>query len=286
MPLSYKFSLIKLAPRNARDERLNIGLAVLRDGQVDIRSARKLEKARALSASLDERALRQLFESLGNVDSELSAAGVAFRERLDALSEIGPVSLSPLGSFEVASASDYEEAVQRIMKTLVEPETARSKVKKKRTRLLTEVKSSFKRERVLAEKGEGLSSHRIISNLEIDDGLVADLALQNGVMHVIETVDAGHEESLKKAVSEVAVAALVLESARIKFGEQSSIAARLVYSASSDIERSIAASLDVARSQGAALYNWASYQDQSKLIEEMRSFATPLQLRGRKKKSH
>lgn len=284
MPLSYSFSLIKLAPRNARDERLNIGVAVLRDGEVDIRPARRLDKVRAISAALDEAAVKELFQAVVGFDKTLAASGLEQIERLEALSELGPVYFSPLGSFEIASPSEYEEAIQRIMRSMVEPEAAPNRRRSKRTRLLTEVKSSLKRERVLAQKGEGISSHRIVSNLEIDDGLVADLALRNGAMHVIETVDAGHEDSLKRAVSEIAVAAFVLESARFKFGTQA--VSRLVYSASSEIEHSITPSLDVARSQGAMLYNWSSRDDQLKLVDEMRSLATPLEPKKRKKRVH
>ena len=113
---------------------------------------------------------------------------------------------------------------------------------------------------------ENLDSHRIISNYEIAEGLEADFLLKNGAMHVIETVDASDDHtSARKIVSDIAVSALVLEQARMTFGENAA-RSNLVYDASSTLERIATPSLDAAAHQGAVLVNWASGDDRRRYI--------------------
>ncbi|TPG18514.1 hypothetical protein EAH87_10400 [Sphingomonas koreensis] len=95
-------------------------------------------------------------------------------------------------------------------------------------------------------------------------------------MHVIETVDAqGTDVSVRKLVADVAVSALVLEQARITFGEEQTNA-KLVYSATSFNEGLAKPSLLAAEHQGAELINWSSLDDRTKLITEMAQLAHPL----------
>jgi hypothetical protein len=107
------------------------------------------------------------------------------------------------------------------------------------------------------------------------DGLIADLALKNGTMHVFETVDVSSTEATpRKAVTDIAVSALVLEQARINFGSHGT-RARLVYDASPSIESAAQSCLDAAEHQGTELINWASTTDRIKLITTITSLAVP-----------
>jgi hypothetical protein len=163
-----------------------------------------------------------------------------------------------------------------ILKAMVDVEPAPRVVREKRSRLLTQVKRVFKQERVMAKKDEDLSSHRIVTAFELDDGLVADLILRNGSLHVVETVDATNEdETAKKAISEVAVSAIVLERARMRFGKENT-KARLVYSASATLERAAKPSLEAVEHQGAQLVNWESNEDRTRFIQSMSMLATPI----------
>ena len=198
----------------------------------DIRLTRRLERVRAFSAAIDISELRNLLESMRGMDEHLRDLGVEdVKERLRHLSQIGPISLSTLGNF-TAHQGAYELRVTSIMRTMVEPEPAPTRVREKRSRLLTQLKKQFRDERVLAQRGEDLTSHRIVPSVELDEGLVADLVLRNGAMHVVETVDAsGEHESPRKALGDIGISALVLERARMKFGSQET-KTRLVYDAS------------------------------------------------------
>jgi Protein of unknown function (DUF3037) len=282
MAHSYKFAIIRLAPDDGRDERLNVGAIVFNDQSVDVRIPPKLDKVRALSAAADTVVLHELISSFADLDARFRDAGQdSVEARHSAVSAIGPLQLSALGTFAARDATAYEERIQAILKTMVLSEPALKKIRDKRSKLLKQVKTVFRQERVLAKKDEDLSSHRIVSSFELDEGLVADLVLRNGALHVVETVDAsGDEGSLRKAISDVGIAALVLERARMKFGTDN-VKGRLVYSASSSLERVARPSFDAAAHQGAELVNWASNDERNKFIHSMAMLATPVPKKGR-----
>lgn len=284
MDRSYKFAIVRFAPDDIRGERLNIGVVIIGDESLDVRPSRRLEKVKAISAALDCDVLRNLLDNLKGVDEQGRGSGFAsLQERIDNLSRIGPLSLSQIGTFVAEDSTAYEERVASILNRFVEPEPAPVRPRRKKTRLLTQIRRVFQRERVLARRDEGLDSHRIVSDYPLDEGLVADLVLRNSAYHVVETVDAsGDEHSFRKTISEIAVSALVIERARMRFGE-SAIKARLVYTASSVVEKAAQPSLEAAANQGAELVNWASDDDRSRFVHSLSILATPFE-RNRKMK--
>jgi hypothetical protein len=282
MAHSYKFAIIRLAPDDGRGERLNVGAVIFNDRSADIRIPPKLDKLRALSAAANADDLRSLIDALADVDARFIDAGLqSVDQRYAAMAAIPPLQLSPLGTFTAQDAHSYEARVQAVLKTMVHAEPALKKIREKRSKLLVQVKSVFRHERVLAKKDEDLSSHRIVPSFELDEGLVADLVLRNGAFHVVETVDAsGEEDSLRKAIAEVGIAALVLERARMRFGAQH-VKTRLVYNASATLEKIARPSFDAAANQGAELVNWASADERNKFVHSMAQLATPVPNRRR-----
>lgn len=277
MAHTYKFAVARLTSNDARDERLNVGIVILAGDNVDIRASKRLDKVHAMSAALDGDQVRELLENIRALDGKLRDTGSATAEtRLSMLFRGGPIALSESGSFELTDEAEYEGRVAALMRTLVDPEPGRPKIHEKRSKLLTEVKIAFRRERVLAQPGENIDSHRLVPRFEIDEGLTADLVLRNGAMHVIETVDAsGDREPARRAIADIGVAALVFERARMKFGEKDT-KARLVYNASATLERVAQPSLKAAEHQGASLINWASLDDRGKFVDSLMGLAIPV----------
>lgn len=286
MARSYNFSIVRLVAHPARDERLNIGLVVFGERGLDVRVARSLDKIRAISGAIDAQAVRDAVIRLAETDSYMLQDGnFDPKARFNALQSLSAVDLSPLGSFTSHSSASYDNAISNLLVRLVEPEPAPARKSVRRSRLLKEMKTAFRIERVLAKKGEDLSAHRLIAGLELAQGLSADLVLKNGAMHVIETVDAGTDDiSIRKVVSDIAVSALVLEQARMTFGEDQTHS-RLVYDASASMEAAAKPSLLAAQHQGAELINWASHEDREKLIALITSLATPFEVRTKRKDS-
>ena len=277
----YKFAIIRFAPDDTRDERLNIGIVIFTDTGVDIRMPLSLKKIRALSPAIDTVILRELMENIKEIDSSFGITGIEISQRIKRLSRVGPLTLSEAGTFVAQDERAYENRISSIMKTMVDLELVPHRVKEKRTKLLTQVKQSFNRQHVLATKGEDLDSHRIVSRYELATGLVADFVLRNGVLHVIETIDAsGDYESSHRAIVDIGMASLILEHARIKFGA-SETKRRLVYQASAALENSAAPSLEVAKNQGALLTNWASDSQRNEFIRTLSDLAIPKTLKRR-----
>ncbi|OYY77407.1 MAG: hypothetical protein B7Y43_11085 [Sphingomonas sp. 28-62-20] len=275
MSRRFEYAVIQLADVS-RNERLNAALAIFSDQGLELRIPRRLEKLRALSSALDVDGVRTAISQLEDFDKELLDQGCTdIGDRIKALGALSPFKLSSPSYFVAPTQAIYEESIARLTKALIDPEPARLRPVFKRTKLLTLMKSAFRSERVLAKRGEDISAHRLVSNVVIAEGLNADFVLKNGAMHVIETVDASSDDlSVRKVVADIAVAALVLEQARMKFGENST-ESRLVYDASVEAERVAMPSLEAAAHQGTRLINWASANDRNTLIDQLSSLAVP-----------
>jgi len=275
----YSFAVARLAAHPNRDERLNVGLVIFDEARIDVRPAKNLDKVRAISAALEADKVRGAVQRLAELDGMLrSTEGVVDPDaRLRALATISPLEFSGLGRFEAHSAEAYEQSIGQILGRLVEPEPAPMRKSVRRSRLLSSIKAAFKAERVMARKGEDLSAHRVVAGWPLAEGLSVDLLLKNGAMHAIETVDAQSDDiSIRKLVSDIAVSALVLERARMTFGEGETTG-RLVYNATATNENLAKPSLLAAEHQGATLINWASRDDQLRLISDITKLAIPIE---------
>src|SRR4051812_652996 len=221
----YKFSLLALDAPAPRNERLNIGLVVFRGGNLDVRLLRSLRKLSALSLAFDEESIRTAAQNLSRLDAQLSEPSDSLDERFAQLQAMSPFRLSPLAQFVAPSAAVYEEEVALILRMFVEPEPApKTPVRGKATALTAALRKAFRSDRILAAKGETLEAHRVVTNVELATGLVADFVLKNGAMHVFETVDASHENTSAVTVAKnVGLAALTIEQARICYGDKVTI---------------------------------------------------------------
>ena len=133
---SYKFAFVRLAPDDARDERINVGVLVFSEIGLDVRWGRRLEKIHALSAALDASTIRQVVEGFILLDSHMRDQGIVdIDDRIESLKRIGPICLSAAGEFEAASISAYEDRVSSIMKYLVDPQPAPLHTREKRSKL-------------------------------------------------------------------------------------------------------------------------------------------------------
>ncbi len=283
MARSYKYALVRVSAHPTRDERLNVGLIVLGEDELDARAPKSLGKLAAISAALDADVVRNALERLPDVDAYVRESGIVGpSERLQTLSQFSPFEFSSVGTFSAHSAEAYEEAIRGILQRLVEPEPASLKSKPKRpSPLLSVIKGALRRERILAKKGGDLTAHRVVTGLPLAEGLYADLVLKNGTMHVVETVDASSDDaSLRKVITEIAVSALVLEQARIVFGEDNT-SPQIVYHASASVEKAAMPSLRAAAHRGTELVNWASREDQLRFLTRLSSLAVPLEKQGK-----
>jgi Protein of unknown function (DUF3037) len=276
MARSYRFAVVRFAPDDTRGESLNIGVVVFNGDHLDLRLTKRLDRVKSISSAVRTDTLLSLLKNIEALDSQAIRRGTTDVEsRLKSLGRIGPLAILSSGQFFADTSTAYENRIAAVMEMLVEPEPAPKQRREKKSRLFSQVKKSFRAQNVLALRDEGLESHRIVATYELDDGLIADMVLRNGSYHVIETVDAsGNEHAFRRTVSEIAVSALVLERARMRFGEEAT-KARLVYSASAALERIARPSLDAAEHQGAELINWESDEARNRFVRQLVSMSTP-----------
>ena len=277
----YNYAIAQLCANPVRAERLNLGLVVFNEDRLEVFPGRNLEKVRAISSALNVGIVELALSQLPSLyDHVLENGASTLDVRLSELASFSPIGFSALGQFFARDADSFNLIVERLVKQLVDPEPAPARVvREKKTKLLASVKSAFKSEKILARKGEGLESHRVVVNEELAIGLSADLMLKNGLMHVLQTVDASHSDRARKAIQEIGTSALIFEQARMNFGPDLT-APRLVYSANASLEKSIGGALAAAEHQGATLVNWDSRDDRIRFIVDISSLANPLEDRS------
>lgn len=285
MARSSDYCVIQLAAHPARDERLNVGIAVFHSDSLEIYLPKRLDRLRALSAALDTDLVRTSAEQLASLDQLIRSEGASHpQDRLSKLTAFSNFSFSALSKIDIANHYSYRATVSALLQSLVEPEPApRPKIKPRNSRLVGVLKAILKQEKILAKRGEGLESHRVVLNHEITDGLVANMALKNGAMHIIEAVDMASEElSLVRLFKDVGYSTLVFEQTRMIYGSQKTNA-NLIYQASPQMEKMAKSALDAAEHQGARIINWESGDDRKRFIDNILSLAKPVSPKSLKK---
>lgn len=279
---SYKYAIAQLHANPMRGERLNVAIVVFGPDHLQVHRARNLDKLRAISGALDVTVVDQALSNLWSIDQGVLSEGLRSpEERLEVLQTMSPMGFSTFGQFAANDTSAYEQAVIRLLGQLVEPEPApKASNPPRKSRLLSSLRAAFRAEKILAAKGEGIDSHRIVADEPLADGLNADFILKNGAMHIVQAVDASHTDRIRKAVQEIGVSALVFEQAKMQFGDAKT-QARLVYSASSQLETSLTPALYAAEHQGAELVNWESQDQKTKFIVRMSALAEPISNQSR-----
>jgi hypothetical protein len=271
-----KFFLIRFAAHPARGEALNVGIGVFSSLGLSVHLPAKLDKLKAITAAADPLEVRGSALRLVELDAVISEPGLADEERLTRLASVSPFVFSGLGELAYQNDSQLEARIAAAIDALVTPERAPMIVRDKRTKLIADVRRWFRAERILATKEESISSHRVLQNYLLSEGLSADFLLKNGSYHLIETVDLADDGvGVRRAIADIAVSALVIERAKIDLTD-SAVNGRLVYTASAAIEELVGPALTAAEHQGVELVNWASADDQRRFIATMSSLAEPL----------
>jgi hypothetical protein len=207
----YKYAILVAIPNERRGERVNIGVAVFRDRTVDVRLMHASQKLNLLTRENWDARLEAAKDRLCKLQSE----GGSPAETLERFGMFEPlVSTSGLGSMSVDGADDYERQVEQILGALVSLPPRAAKTDRS-TRINTEIARDLKA--VIAPKGAGVEQNKVVRDYEIDakQGLRADFALKNGVMHVIATLDLRRQDV---DLGPPAVKSLMLDESLKKFG--------------------------------------------------------------------
>lgn len=274
MQKSYKFGVIKYLSHSMRGETLNVGLLVKTDNGFIVRGSSRLDKLRAISAAIDPSEVNRDINDLPEIIGKFGGCPLDDETSRRRLSQFTNFQFVYQGSFEASTKILAENCLNDLMARYVDPEPAVAKpIRKRATRLRNDIRSALKMEKILARPSEGLESHRVIYRHPLAQGVIADFVLQNGAMHVVESVDATSETvSLQRCLYEIAMSTLTFEHARINW-ENIGVKPRLIYHASHELSKALTPSLYAAQHQGAEVINWESDEERVKFLTTLASLA-------------
>lgn len=272
MDLSYEFAVLRVVPDPRRGESVNIGLVVFLESGVDVRVLPSLAKVSALNGGVDLEQLRQLPTVLSQWVSGVEATA----GRLEAMRDLGVVTVSSLGTFTLQTQYDYEHAIARLMKKLVAPVPAPTRALPANTRITTDLKAKFRQQGILADDEHGIAKHQVVPGYPIDEdeGLYADFVLKNGAYHVTETSDlrAMSKSSLDRARA-ASLTAIKLHKAKENFGKQTR--RFIVYAARSSSE--VQPQINLMGDFCDEIYNLRSRQEMAEYMDKMMEIASSTQ---------
>jgi hypothetical protein len=129
-----------------------------------------------------------------------------------------------VGQFQAIDDSQYESKVLGLLRRLVlpiEPPRVLESRQKPQSRLRTRLRAQFKNQGLFSVNPEDISNHKVVGQypINVEQGLYAEFALQNGAMHVTETIDFDvQSSSLRAKVMEAQAKTFVLDAAADHFG--------------------------------------------------------------------
>lgn len=187
MERSYRFAIVRVVPDEWRGEALNVGIATLGpDADVQVHLLPTMRKVRAVNAAFDADAIRdvpQIIEKwLTNWSAERQPAG---------MQAIGPVTIEEIGEFLASAEDEYARTVDDLMMKLVNPVPRIRRRSVRTTRIKTLLRNEFQRRNLMGKEASDLKRGLFVPHFPINENqdLYVDYARENGVLHLIETID-------------------------------------------------------------------------------------------------
>ena len=113
-----------------------------------------------------------------------------------------------MGWFEARDEQEYQEILNRLAADMILPPKA-VRVRNPKG-VSAEIAAQFRKSKILAARGDGLESGRVVKGYIVDDaeGLSADFAIQNGRLSVAAALDL---RSARPALGQAALKAITLD---------------------------------------------------------------------------
>lgn len=196
----FDYLILRASPDPIRFESLNAGVVVF-DAENTV-----------VLVDASKKRLPALHPDLGRVDFSEWAEKVQEELRShhqDMQITILQILSSPLICDRNIGKTIGEDALQQaeyLFKRLIERQSATLSLPKnrivKQSKLAKELKDWFKSSKVFSNKIEGLSRNLVVENYPVDPAsdLYADFALQNGKLHIIETLDLRNIDHLTPSI--------------------------------------------------------------------------------------
>lgn len=206
-PTIAQYGVLAHYPQANRTEHVNIGIVVfLADGVVRVHFGQDLKKLRAVDPSVKLETVRSWETGLPKI-----LAGQSVSEATGLLQHFGQWKLSEsLGKFSYHDDAEYLIRVTNALHSLVSPPSKGQRERSELSHLHADLKSAFTAKGWI---GYNIDNHEIVERYPVGPMATAEFALQNGRLHVIETLDLRTSNPSAKRV-DARSKALTLESAR------------------------------------------------------------------------
>lgn len=282
MEHSYEYSILQFVPDQIRGERINIGIVIFSNNQFEIRTADFAEKLRAFGNKINSDHIYSAINSIKKysdlIADENKNENFQIHEKFIRLAKGFSFDLSSLGRFSVDGPNSFEINCNSIIEKFVSPNKQEKGYKRKNDTIYSELKKIFKKSRVLASELDTIDSQRILTQYEIERGVIASMLLKSNKINILETISAISDDiGINKPIAEIAKSLLVFQSAKFKYND-TAIAPILLYAMNSKIENQISNSLAATESSGVKLVNWNSDIQKYKIIDDLLINAIPLEI--------
>lgn len=200
----YDYAVLQAIPDQRRGERVNIGVAVLKEDGLGIRvfESRKVQ-------ALTGQSWDSYIETFSSVLKGADDPSLPKTERFAKMEIVqNQIILAKNGWFNSETDADYETIINDIAKSVVlRPPRPKSK---EEPSIVSEISPELRSAHILAGKNDQLGSGKMMRGFQIENGLEADFAQLNSKLHVAAVLDlrATHPQ-----IAQAALKAVVLDRA-------------------------------------------------------------------------
>jgi Protein of unknown function (DUF3037) len=256
-----KYSILTAIPDRRRGERVNVGIIVFRDGGLDVRFQQAAFKLRALTRENWDSRIEGIRQRIGGVYNSSATP----EEMLEQIGFTVPlIATSGIGALNWHSTSEYEKNIDEIMESLVL--LPKAKPADAASRINTEIATIFRKAKALARKEQSIKDGKIVRGLPVapSEGLAADFALKNSVMHIASTLDLRKQSA---RLDEAALKSIVLDKSREKFGKTARLIG--VYAVEPDMKKHFSHHIQLLSDYADESYNWLDTSKRNKFLHRM-----------------
>ncbi|WP_375591578.1 DUF3037 domain-containing protein [Chitiniphilus eburneus] len=182
-----KYGVLRHQPYANRSEHINIGIvAFLHDGSVRMHFGSNLKKLRAFDPSVNLETVRSWADEIARMGVLHGSNGV-----MQMLEHFGAWRLSSkLGGFAWRDEDEYEQRIEETLESLVEPAHPTKHPRAGNSRLFLDLKRAFTTQGWMSDQIKDINKHKIVARYPIlGNNVTAEFAIQNGALHLTETVD-------------------------------------------------------------------------------------------------
>ena len=217
------YSLITMHPSPERIDSLCVGAVILSDGEWAVSMLPNVDKLHAVNRAYPTKKLQRTGEGLRLFFSDCNT----LKDARDLLTRSkSAVSVHEFeGSFVYETDEQFVEQINAIMSESVLPIDAPApltqNIKREKTHIRAKLRQHFEKAGIFSKETDGINKHKVVPNfpVSLSQGLNAEFALKNSVMHFTETLDFGVvDTSMRSKIWEAQAKCLTLKVAKETHG--------------------------------------------------------------------